>query len=170
LERVLRFTGKFSVKMLEASADGLIRGALKCVGPKGLDIMIEHDWYIIESLFYAMRYKPSYPDGLSEEQIAQLESSRAGITKIVLPALGMAKMVANKLPPSLIENSLDGGWLMRRAKERYPVLAERVEAHGERGRRWIEKQAKELRDFLLGRLRWDDKKRRMVRVRLAKKA
>lgn len=132
--------------------------------------MISRNWFILESLFYAMRYKPEYPAELSSEEIIRAEGARTGMVKTVLPLLGMAKTIASKLPSSLIEEKLDGAWLMRRAKEKFPVLAERVEVHGEQGEKWLQKQAKEIRWFLMGKLRWDDRRRKLVRFRkVAKK-
>lgn len=111
-----------------------------------------------------MRHRPEYPKELSQEEVARLEKARAGMTRTVLPLLGMAKTIASKLPRSFIEERLDGGWLMRRANERFPILAERVKAHGEKGEKWLEKQAKEISGFLTGKLLWDDRQRRMVRA------
>ena len=140
-------------------------GALECIGPKGLDIMIENGWTILDSLFYAMRYQPVYPSQLSPEEVERLERIRAGATRVVLPILGMAKAIASRLPPDMIMKKLDGDWLMRRANERFPILAERIRMHGEKGRKWLQKQARELALFLTGQLAWDDRKRRLVEVR-----
>jgi len=109
-----------------------------------------------------MRYQPEYPKELTPEEVAKLKNARAGMTRSVLPLLGMAKTVASKLPASFIEERLDGDWLMRRANEKFPVLAERVKAHGEKGRQWLSKQAREIALFLTGKLYWDDKERRLV--------
>ena len=169
MERALRLGGKLLLKTLEASVEGAVQGGIDCIGPKGLDLMIENDWYIIESMFYAMRYRPDYPEGLTKEEIARLEKARHGMLRAVMPILQLARTVASRLPPELIEQKLDGGWFMRRAKEKFPVLAERVEAHGDKGKKWIENQAREVRDFLLGRLVWDDRERRLVRAEVVKR-
>jgi len=135
------------------------------VGPKGLDLMIENGWTLLDSLFYAIRYRPVYPEELSPEEVESIESMRMGAAKAVLPVLGIARTIASKLPPDLIEERLDGDWLMRRANERFPILAERIKVHGEKGERWIRKQARELALFLTGKLVWDDSRRKLVEVR-----
>ena len=138
--------------------------------------MIENGYYIIESLLYAMRYRPSYARDaararmrLSEQEIAHLEGLRAGMARVVLPMLGMAKTIASRLPASFIEERLDAGWLKRRANERFPILAERVETHEEKGEGWLQKQASEIAQFLTGRLVWNEEERKLVEFNPKKK-
>lgn len=93
--------------------------------------MIENDWLILESILYAMKYRPEYPEELDEKEI-KLEKVRVGSLNAVMPILGMAKTFASRLPEEFILQNLDEGWLMHRANERFPILAERVKAHGEK--------------------------------------
>jgi len=141
-----------------------VRGALKCIGSDKIDIMIKNDWTILEAIFYGIHYKPDYPEELSEKEIRRLEQMRIGAAKAVLPTLGMAKMIASKFPSEYIEEKLDAGWLMRRADEKFPELAERIRAHGKRGEEWLRKQAREIALFLTGRMVFDPVKGRMIEV------
>jgi len=131
--------------------------------------MIENDWFLIESLIYSLHYKPDYPEELSEQEVAHLEGLRAGMVRAVMPVLGMAKTIASRLPASFIEERLDAGWLKRRANERFPILTERVEAHKEKGERWLQKQASEIAGFLIGKLVWNEEKRKLVEFNPKKK-
>ena len=126
--------------------------------------MIENDWYVIESIFYAIRCGPKYPDSLSREEAERLNSWWITASKMVLAMLGMAKSIASQLPPELVLEKLNGEWLMRRMRESYPELAEKVEEYGERGMRWVENQAREIALFLTGRLVWVDGLNKLVPV------
>lgn len=126
--------------------------------------MIENDWHVIESIFYAIRCGPRYPDSITREEAEKLNGWWVTASKTVLAMLGMAKSVASQLPPELILEKLNGEWLMRRMRESYPELAEKVEGYGERGMRWAEGQAREIALFLTGRLVWVDGLNKLVPI------
>jgi hypothetical protein len=164
MERAISFIPKLSIAVLEATLEGAIQGAVKALGPKTLDLMIDKNFYIIDAIFYATRHQPTYPPELSREQVARLEMIRATMSKTVLPLLGMVKFVASKFPPEAVEAKVTPDWLLRRGDQRFPELSERVRAKGERGRWWLEKQAEELRAYATGRAYWSEEERKLVIV------
>ena len=123
------------------------------MGPERLSIMIENDYSVLESLFHAYYGPP--PDayrGLSAEEAARLEAFRRRAARAALSALGAAKMIASRLPPSAVEMKVTADWLLQKGRLKQPELVEAVERYGERGRRWLERQARQIVDFLLGRV------------------
>jgi hypothetical protein len=159
--KALGTLGKLGVGILEGVIEGAIKGLVNCMGAERLDMFIENNWSILEALMKAMK-KPDYPKELSKEEIERLESFRGNLVRVVLPALGMAKTFASKLPEELIVEKLNADWLMKRAEQKFPLLAERIKAHGDKGRAWLEKQAEEIALFLTGRLVWDGEKFKVV--------
>jgi hypothetical protein len=156
--------GKLGIRMLEGVIEGAVKGLLDCIGPEKLDMFIDNDWSILEAVFKATK-KPEYPKELSSEEIEKLERYRAGFIRVALPALGMAKTFASRLPEELIMEKLNADWLLGKGEQKFPMLAERVKAKGEKGKAWLEKQAREIALFLTGRLVWDGEK--LVEVRKA---
>jgi len=141
-----------------------VQGALKAIGTRGLEVMIDHDWYLIESIFYSVRYQPNYPSELSEKEIAKLERMRATMLKTVLPILGMVRFVASKFPPEAVEAKVTPDWLLGKGKKRFPQLVRVVKKKGEKARKWLEKQSREIVLYATGRLVWDDQKKQLVEV------
>jgi len=137
---------------------------LKCVSPEHLDFMIERDKHIIASTFYAIRHRPNYPEDLSADQIRRLEAFRAQLARVALPVLGMMRRVASGFPPEVVERQVTPEWLMRRARNQFPMLADVVCMQGKRGQRWLADQAREIVGFATGRLTWDDKVCKLVEV------
>lgn len=164
MERTLRLTGKLGLAVLEAALEGAISGAVKALGPESLDLMIDKNYYIVDSIFYSIRHQPTYPPELSEEQIARLEWMRAAMSRTVLPLLGMVRFVASKFPPEAVEQKVTPEWLLKRGKEKFPELVTRVRAKGKRGRWWLERQAEEIRAYATGRTYWSEEERKLIIV------
>jgi len=125
---------------------------VKALGADKLRMFIRNDWYLLESIFYSLSNPPleAYRQ-MTPEEVARAEAIRRNMAKTVLPLLGMARRVAAVFPPSAVEGKVTAEWLLGKAREKVPELAEAVEAEGERGRRWLRRQAQELVDYLLGR-------------------
>lgn len=162
MERSLHLAGKLGIAILEATLEGAISGAVKALGPKSLDLMIDKNYYIIDSIFYATRHQPTYPPEISEEQVARLEMMRTTMSRTVLPLLGMVRFVASKFPPEAVEAKVTPDWLLKRGKEKFPELVTRVRGKGEKGRRWLKNQAEELRAYATGRTYWNEKERKLI--------
>jgi len=56
-------------------------------------------------------------------------------------------------------------WLLEKERKRFPELAAVVEKYGDRGRRWLERQSKEIALYLTGQLVYDARSGKMVEVR-----
>jgi hypothetical protein len=138
--------------MLEVSAEALLKAVVKALGVDKLRMFMENDWYLLGSVFYAVSNVPveAYKN-MSREEIERAESLRHNMAKTVLPLLAFARNTAMLFPSELVEKKVTAEWLLEKAKERIPELAKAVEAEGERGKRWLERQAKELVDYLTGR-------------------
>lgn len=165
----MRFAGKLGLAVLDGAVEGVISGALKAVGTKGLELMIDHDYYIVESIFYSARHQFDYNSlergvQLSADEAAKLESLRAGMMKTVLPLLGMVRFVASKFPVKAVEAKLTPEWFLEKGNRRFPVLVRAVNKKGDKGRKWLERQVKEIREYSVGRLVWSDREGRMVNI------
>lgn len=86
------------------------------------------------------------------------------LKRMVLPGLERAKWLASKFGTSAIEEKVTAEWLIGKGEETRPVIIEILNARGEAGRRWLEKQAEQFREFFCGRLVWSDALKRMVSV------
>jgi len=161
----VRFSGKLGLKLLEASLEGLIQGLLKCISAERLGMFIENNWTILESIFYNLNRVPTDAYAkLTPKEVAMAERIRRGMTRTVLPVLGMARTVASKFPPSAVESKVTPDWLLEKGRKRFPELVAVIEKHGERGRRWLRNQAIEIREYLTGKIVFDPEKGKMVNV------
>jgi hypothetical protein len=164
LERVARFSANLGLKLLEGALNGLVSGLLKSFGADKLSLFIENDWHIIESVYFGLHKPPlEVYAKLSPDEVSSLESFRQNLAKTVLPLLGFARSVASYFPPEAVESKVTADWLLRRA-QRHLQLLQVIERYGERGRRWLEKEAEQIRDYLLGRVVFDPNKLRFVKV------
>ena len=132
--------------------NGALSGVFRAVGPKGITIMIKRRWHVLPSVLYAASHKPDYPPELTPEEVAELERFRLTLMKTIIPALGMAKTIASRFPPEVIEQKITAEWILKKLEERHPGIAKAIKDHGEEGMRWLEEEALILRNFLLGRI------------------
>lgn len=161
-ERFVRVGGKLVASVFSAAVEGLVKGVIDCVGIKSIDLMIVNDWSLIEVVLNAIYRKPEYPPELSEEEVSRLEELRKQVGVFVLPLLGMARMIASKMPEEYIVERLDGGWLMRRIDEKFPELSDEIRKHGARGEEWVDRQARQIAYFFTGKLRYNPREGRIV--------
>jgi hypothetical protein len=149
VERSLRLVGKVGVATLEGAIRGVIGGFLRVLGPDRLSLFIENDWSVLEALFKAMVAPPREAyEHLGEEGVQKV---RAFLVNYVAKLLVVAKAVASRFPPELLESKVTGEWLYRRLED-FPEVRAVIDRYGDRGRYWLEKQARDIRDWLLGRL------------------
>ncbi len=143
------------MKVLEGTVAGLISGLVKAFGADKLKAFIENDWHLLEAAFNALNpgFKPDYhAAGLTPEQAARAEKLRqTTLRKVVLPALGMAKTIASRFPREVVEEKVTAKWIYEKIKQRHPEIAAIIDSYGEKGWRWLEKEAKMIVDFLVGR-------------------
>lgn len=165
MERSLRLGSKLGIAILEGSLEGAISGAVKAIGAENLGILVDNNWFIIESIFYSIRHPPvEVYKQLNPKEVPKLEQIRGTLTKTVLPLLGMVKFVASKFPPSAIEYKVTPEWLLKRGRKRFPTLVRVVEKRGEKGQEWMKSQCREIVLFATGRLVWDDSSKTMIEV------
>jgi hypothetical protein len=165
LSRAARFSTNLGLKLLDATLEGLIRGLLDCFGAERLSMFIERDWSILESVFYGL-YRPPIEAYrmMKPEEVRRLEAFRRSLAKAVLPVLSMARTIASRFPPEAVEGKVTADWLLQKGEKRFPQVVEVVKKHGDRGRAWVEAQAKQIRDYLLGRIVFNPATMKFVRA------
>lgn len=154
LERAARALVNAGIKTLDGIISGLISGAIGAFGPDKLKVFIEKGWHMIPSILYAAKQQPNYGEaGLSEEEAKRAEQMRRTLlSKIVLPALGMAKTIASRFPPEVIESKVTAKWIYEKLKAKHPEITKIIDEMGEKGWRWLEEEARTIVAFLTGKL------------------
>lgn len=145
----------------------MVEGSLKVLGPDKLRLLIENDWYLIENIFYGIYNVPveGYKKvNLSPEDVQKAEQVRMSLAKVVLPVLGMTKLVASKFPVNTVEMKVTPEWLIKRGEKRFPEIVEVWKETGEKGRMWLEKQSREIVNYLTGRTVYSPQLGRMASV------
>lgn len=149
---------------MEAAVDTM----LKAFGPEKINLFIDNEWYIINSIYYNfLGYQPDYSKmDLSQKELEKAEKVRRSefLKRMVIPALERARWLAAKFPSKIIEEKITPEWLMKKGEENRPVIAEVVKARGEKGRLWLERQCAEFILFFTGRLIWSNEHRRLIMV------
>ena len=165
LARTGRVSTKLGIKLLEAVVEGLVEGALNVLGPEKAQLLVDNDWYIIETMFYASTNIPveGYKK-MKPEEIQKAEQMRKALAKTVLPVLGMAKFVASKFPVEAVEAKVTPEWLIKRGEERFPEIVKVWKDTEEKGEQWLEKQAAEIVGYLTGRIIYSPQQRIMVPI------
>jgi hypothetical protein len=114
---------------------------------KHLQIMINHDWYVIESILWAAKQQPNYPPELSEEEMNHMEASRLRMTRMAMASLGFARMIASRFPRPLVEEYLNTEYAFKWLKNKRPELLPILET--EEGRRWLENEVeRDIKPYL----------------------
>lgn len=119
--------------------------------------MIEKDHFVLERVFHAMNNRPDY-QGPDAKLYTKLHRFAQRSAPKILPVL---YAFARRFPPEAVEAKITPEWLLKRA-EKYPEIKAELERHGEKGRKWLEIQALELRLFFTGRLVWDPRQKKLV--------
>jgi len=153
---------KLSYKVVEAMIEGAAGGVIRAMGAERLGVMIENNYHTVESLFYAMQSRPNYDPKLTPEEVERLEAIRKRLPNAVLPILGATRKIVSQFPPEAVESKVTADWLMQRAEKSQPEIAKVIKSYRRKGRQWLEAEAKQIRDYLLGRLVWDPESRKLV--------
>jgi hypothetical protein len=112
-----------------------------------LQIMIDNNWYVIESVLWAANQQPSYPHELSQEEVEHMEASRERVTRMALAALGFARMITSRFPRPLVEEYLNTEYAFKWLKNKRPELLPVLET--EEGSRWLENEVeKDIKPYL----------------------
>ena len=133
--------------MLAKSLERVIIGLMAPFDAQHLQIMIDNDWYVIESVLWAAKHKPDYPSELSEEEVKRMETSRDRMTRMAMAALGFARMIASRFPRPLVEEYLNVDYAFKWLKNKRPELLPILET--EEGRRWLENEVeRDIKPYL----------------------
>jgi len=112
-----------------------------------LQIMIDNNWYVIESVLWAANQQPNYPHELSQEEVEHMEASRERVTRMALAALGFARMITSRFPRPLVEEYLNIEYAFKWLKNKRPELLPILET--EEGRRWLEDEVeRDIKPYL----------------------
>jgi len=112
-----------------------------------LKILMDNDYYVIETVLNASKKRPRYERyGFSEEQIRQLELKRLTMTKRALGLMGLIRTLVAKFPGFREELTLENvrGWLQAQR----PDLLATIDKHENKA--WLENQIDEISRFFWG--------------------
>jgi hypothetical protein len=149
VERSLRLVGAIGVATLEGAIRGVIGGFLKVLGPERLSLFIENNWSMLEALFKAMVAPPR--EAYEHLGVEGVQKVRMLLLDYVAKLLVLARTVVSKFPPELVESKITGDWLYKKLED-FPEVRAIVDRYGDRGRWWLEMQARDIRDWFLGRV------------------
>lgn len=130
----------------------MIDGAINVLGSEKAQLLIDNDWFLLESIFWGATSVPveGYKK-MKPEDVEKAEGMRQAVAKTVLPALAMARFVASKFPVEAVEGKVTPEWLIKRGEKRFPEIVKVWKNTGEKGEQWLEKQTSEIVDYLTGR-------------------
>jgi hypothetical protein len=162
---------RLTLKALDSAITGLVVGIFNSFGTDKLGTMIDHGWHTLDLLFYSMQTKPDYSkvEGMTAEDVTRAEQMRISMPTAILPLLAMTVRLARSFPPEAVEAKVTGPWLLMRAQKKRPDIAEFILSR-DAGMAWLDAEAAQIRDFLLGRISWNPYVRKMVPVELLQKS
>lgn len=166
-----RVGSKLGLSVLESSLVGLIQGVLKCVGPEKLDLLVQDDRNILECIFDGLCRPPTdYYQTVTPEEARKVEGLRRTLSGTVPTLLGITRTIASKFPADAVEAKVTGDWLLVKGKKFFPELVAVVDRHGEEGKAWVDRQACQMRDYLMGRIVFDPQSMKFVPAEVLKVA
>jgi hypothetical protein len=146
-ERNAGFLGRIGAAIMGTVIERGIVALLSAFHGEHLKMLMDQDFYIIETTLNAAKKRPRYERyNFTQEQIAQLESKRMGMVKRALGVMGMIRTLANRFPAFRDELTIEAvrKWL----KEQRPDLLAVIDAHSNKV--WLENQIKEIRVYFWG--------------------
>jgi len=147
LERSVGFLGRLSAAVMGTVIERSVVALLSAFSGEHLQILMDHDYYVIETALNATKKRPQYEKyDFTEEQVRQLEFKRLTMVKRALGLMGMIRTLASKFPGFREELTLENarGWL---EKQRPDMLAT-IDSH--KNKKWLSNQVKEIRKFFWG--------------------
>ncbi|MBS7632776.1 hypothetical protein KEJ15_04030 [Candidatus Bathyarchaeota archaeon] len=107
-----------------------------------LQIMIDHDWYIVETVRWTAQHQadhvPDYPPELSQEEKDRIEALRKQTIRMALAALGFSRVVVSRFPKPLVDQYLNVGYASKWLKKHRPDLLPVLET--EKGAQWLQNE------------------------------
>lgn len=117
-------------------------------------MLIDRDKYIIELIFNGIYGTAVYPPYMKKEEIKKVESIRR-LGSAILPIMKMVQGLASRYGEEAVRAKVTPEWIMKRMGEKYPEIVEVWKANGERGQRWLKRQAEEIVNYATGKLIWN---------------
>lgn len=154
MEKITRIIGKGSAYIVQALVEGTLDGALDLFGTKGFEIMIDNDFYIIESVLWAAKKEPEFDKikGITEEQKRIIKAKRLALVRWALQSLAIARKIALGMPGEVIFKNLTLENVKKWIKEKYPDIWKVIEAKGDKAENWLKKEILyDLIPFLRGK-------------------
>jgi len=146
-ERTLSFIGRLGARVMATAIERSIVALIGAFHDEHLKILMDQNYYIIETVLNASKKRPSYEKyNFSEEQVRQLEYKRLTMTKRALGVMGMIRTLTSKFPAFREELTLENvrGWLQKQR----PDLLALIDAH--ENKTWLENQIIEIQKFFWG--------------------
>jgi hypothetical protein len=134
--------GRAGARILAKTLERMVVGLIAPFDAAHLQIMIDHDWYIIETIRWnakhGSKHPPTYPPELSEEEIRRIEALRSRAIRMAMAALGFSSMIVSKFPKPLVEQYLNVEYASKWLKNKRPDLLPVLET--EKGAQWLRKE------------------------------
>lgn len=146
-ERALSFVGRLSVAVMGKAIERAIVALIGAFHDEHLKILMDNDYYVIETVLNASKKRPRYERyGFTEDQIRQLEYKRLTMTKRALGIVGMIRTMAAKVPGFREELTLKNmrEWLQKNRPDLLSVIDEHP------NKKWLENQVFEVKKFFWG--------------------
>jgi len=146
-ERTLSFIGRLGARVMATAIERSVVALIGAFHDEHLKILMDQNYYIIETVLNASKKRPSYEKyNFSEEQVRQLEYKRLTMTKRALGVMGMIRTLTSKFPAFREELTLENvrGWLQKQR----PDLLALIDAH--ENKTWLENQIIEIQKFFWG--------------------
>lgn len=147
VERDISFMGRLGARVMATVIERSIVALIGAFHDEHLKILMDNNYFIIETVLNASKKRPRYERyNFSEQQIAQLELKRLTMTKRALGVMGMIRTLTSKFPAFREELTLENvrGWLQKQR----PDLLATIDAH--ENKTWLENQIIELQKFFWG--------------------
>ena len=139
--------GRLGSRIMATTIERSIVALIGAFHDEHLKILMDNDYYVIETVLNASKKRPRYERyGFSEEQIRQLELKRLTMTKRALGLMGLIRTLVAKFPGFREELTLQNvrGWLQAQR----PDLLATIDKHENKA--WLENQIDEISRFFWG--------------------
>lgn len=144
VERTIGFVGRLGAAIMGTVIERSIVALLGAFSTEHLQILMDQDYYIIETTLNATKRRPQYEKyDFTEEQIRQLEHKRLTMAKRTLGLMGMIRTLASKFPGFSEELTLENvrAWL----RKEQPALLDVMDKHP--NKKWLENQVDEIKRY-----------------------
>ena len=147
----MSLVGKASAKILAKTLERMVVALIAPFDAAHLQIMIDHDWYIVETVRWTAQHQadqaPDYPPELSQEEKDRIEALRKQTVRMALAALGFSRVIVSKFPKPLAQQYLNVAYAAKWLKKHRPDLLPVLET--EKGAQWLQNEVeKDIKPYL----------------------